>query len=261
MIGLIFALPQELEPLRVKLGPSGRLHADGLVFYYTAVDGQPVVLTRSGIGRERSKRATESLLRIFNVEAVVSVGLAGGVKDGLSVGELIIARNVLDYSQAHKAGSVSEGYHCHRGMIDLACELAREMGLEFHCGDLLTVEEAVAQPAAKRRIGETTSAVAIDMEGVGVAEAAAAHKKPFLALKVLSDEVGDELKAYDLVDEDGWVRVLNVITFLAGNLGDLTYLFGLRHKTNLALDRLTLFLPGFIKGCGEVLCSLRMVEK
>lgn len=258
MIGLVLALPQELEAVRIRLGPSGRLNVDGLVFYYASVDGQPVVLTRSGIGRNRSKGVTESMLRVFNVDAVVSAGLAGGVKDGVRVSELIIASSVSDYTQVHGEGMASASYPCHRGMVELACGLARQKGLEFHCGDLLTVEEVVAQPGAKRRIGSDTSAVAIDMEGAGVAQAASVRKKPFLAIKVLSDEVEDKLKVTDLVDEEGRVRMPRVFSFITGNLQNLTYLFSLRHKTTMALDRLALFLPDFVKRCGETQGLLHM---
>ncbi|MFQ5956951.1 MAG: hypothetical protein ACE5KK_04190 [Candidatus Brocadiales bacterium] len=261
MIGLVFALPQELDSLRVKLGPSSRLRADGFTFYYTCLDGQPVVLARSGIGLERSRRAAEGLLKIFNVNAVVSVGLAGGVRDGVHTGDLIIARSVVNYSQVERPEAASASYPCHKGLVDLSCRLARERGLEFRCGDLLTVDEVVAQPTSKRKIGDATTAEAVDMEAVGVAEAAMAYKKPFLALKVLSDEIGDELKAYDLVDVEGRVRTLSVISYLINNPLDLAYLLRLHQKTSVALGKLALFLPYFIEGSRGVLNSLHVVEE
>lgn len=251
MTGIVFALPQELDSLRVKLGPSGSFRAGGFTFYYTCVDGRPVVLTKSGIGRERSRRAAESLIKIFNIDAIISAGLAGGVRDRGRTGDLLVARNVLNHSEMERPSGAPTSYPCHQGLVDMSCRLASEKGLEFHCGDLLTVDRVVAQPTSKRQIGDTTSAVAIDMEGVGVAEAAMASEKPFLALKVLSDEAGDELKAYDLVDEEGRIRILRVVSYIINNPQDLTYLLRLRRKTNVALDKLTLFLPYFIAMCGE----------
>lgn len=201
------------------------------------------------------------MLKVFNVDAIISTGLAGGVRDGVHAGELIIVRNVLNYSQVGRPDAASIGYHCHQGLVDLSCKLAREKGLEFRCGDIVTVEEVVAQPASKRQIGDATSAVAIDMEGIGVAEAAAASRTPFLALKVLSDEVGDELKAYDLVDEEGRVKMLSVVSYLMSSPQDLMYLLRLRHKTGVALGKLALFLPYLIEGCREVPNPLPMMEK
>lgn len=261
MIGFVFALPQEFESLRVKLGPTSRLQAEGFTFYYTCVDEQPVVLVKSGVGRERSRRAAESLLRIFNVNAIISAGLAGGVKGGLRTGDLIIAKNVLNYSQDGKPGDAPAGYACHKGLVDLSCKLVQERGIEFRCGNLLTVEEVVAQPALKRRIGDATSAVAIDMESTGVAEAAKASGTPFLALRVLSDEVDDELKGYNLIDKEGRVKTLNVVLYLINNPLDLKYLLRLHHKTSEALSKLALFLCCFAQRYREVPNPLRMVEK
>lgn len=261
MIGFVFALPQELESFRVKLGPSARLRAEGFTFYYSCVNAQPVVLVKSGIGRERSRRAAESLLKIFRVNAVISAGLAGGVKDGLHTGDLIIAKNVLDYSQRGKPGSAYAGYACHQGLVNLSCKLVQEKGIKFRCGDLLTVTDVAAQPASKRRIGDTTSAVAVDMESTGVAETAKASGTPFLALRVLSDEIDDELKGCDLIDEEGRVKTLRVVSHLLSNPLDLRYLFRLHHKTNEALANLALFLHYFVQRYGEVSNPLHTLEK
>lgn len=244
MIGLVFALPRELEAFRVKLGSASVFQADGLTFYYTCANGRSVISVSSGIGQERSRRAAESLLRIFNVDAIVSAGFAGGVKGDVRTGELIIARNVLNYPRQTGPGGASDAYShpCHGSLVDLSCRLASENGLGFHCGDLLTVNEVVAQPDSKRRIGDTTSAVAIEMEGIGVAEAATASGAPFLALKVVSDETDDELKGDGLVYEDGRVNALGVIAHLLRNPLDLVYFLRLRHKTDTALEKLSVFL-------------------
>lgn len=261
MIGFVFALPQELESFRIKLGPAGRLRTEDFTFYYSCANGQPVVLVKSGIGREMSRRAAESLLKIFRVNAIVSAGLAGGVKDGLRTGELIIARNVLDYSRNGGPGGAPAGYACNQGLVDLSCALTREKGIGFHCGDILTVEEVVAEPASKRRIGSATSAVAVDMESTGVAEAAKASGTPFLALRALSDEIDDELKGCNLVDEDGRVKTLSVVLHLLNNPLELKHLLRLRHKTNEALANLALFLGHFVQRYGEVSNPLHIVEK
>lgn len=259
MIGLIFALPRELESLRVKLRSSSGLKADGFTFYYGDVCGRSAVLVQSGIGRERSKRAAESLLKIFDVDAVISAGLAGGLRDGVRTGELIIAESVLkDYSRDKGPGGMSAGYPCHKGLVDFSCRLAREKGLEFHRGNLLTVNEVVAEPASKRRIGEATSAVAVDMEGVGVAEAAINYGTPFLALKVVSDEIDHELEGYDLVDEEGRPKVLSVVFYLIRNPLGLIRLIRLRNETDMTLDKLALFLRHLAEGYGEVLNPLHL---
>ncbi|MCQ4574899.1 MAG: hypothetical protein NOU37_06580 [Candidatus Brocadiales bacterium] len=260
MIGLIFALPREMESFRAKLGPSSGLPAGRFTFYYARVDGQPVVLVKSGIGRERSRRAAESLLKTFNVDAVICAGLAGGVRDRVRTGELIIAGKVLDYPVVGGSGGTAAGYPCHRGLVDLSRKLADESGLEFRCGDLLTVD-TVAQPASKKRIGDATSAVAVDMEGTGVAEAAMAAGTPFLALKVVSDEQDDELKGHNLVDGEGDIKPLSVIFYLMKNPPDLIHLLRIRGKTDRALDKLALFLRRFIERYGEVSNPLNVMEK
>ncbi|HEY4973461.1 MAG TPA: hypothetical protein VII41_07625, partial [Steroidobacteraceae bacterium] len=60
-------------------------------------------------------------------------------------------------------------------------------------GALLTSEAAVAAAALKASLFRDTAAVAVDMESAAVAEVAAEHGLPFIALRVILDTARDSL--------------------------------------------------------------------
>lgn len=255
MIGVILALPQEMGPIRAKVKPLGTLQEEAAAFYPAFLEGQPLVLARCGIGKERAKKATERLLKLFKVEAVVSAGFAGGLVEGITAGELIVVRNVLYCHQGEGPIETFSSYSCHPGLLNLSLRIAQEQGLRAHCGDLVAMDEVVTHPVSKKRLGETTSALAVDMESLGVAETARDYAVPFLAIKVVTDEVGQELKAQGLVNGEGRVRPLKLIYYLLSNPQDIIHLMNLRRQTKVASENLALFLSPFVKRYGEALNS------
>src|SRR6187551_1606882 len=54
---------------------------------------------------------------------------------------------------------------------------------------IVTVNELVATPEAKRRLADRTGAEAVDMESAEVAAVCAEHGVPFLAVRAVSDDV------------------------------------------------------------------------
>ena len=84
----------------------------------------------------------------------------------------------------------------HRLAIDLQVsrdQLAVTPGL--HVGPLLTVAKPILSADQKRQLGEQYQALAVDMETLAVAEICRQEKQRFLAVRVVSDAVDEELPA------------------------------------------------------------------
>ncbi len=65
----------------------------------------------------------------------------------------------------------------------------------LHVGPLLTVAKPVLKANQKRELGLQYNALAVDMETLGVAEICRQEKQRFLAVRVISDAVDEELPA------------------------------------------------------------------
>jgi adenosylhomocysteine nucleosidase len=58
---------------------------------------------------------------------------------------------------------------------------------------MLTVDEIISRSADKRALGESHGALAVDMESWAVGEVCRQDKVPFLAVRIISDAVDEEL--------------------------------------------------------------------
>ena len=96
---------------------------------------------------------------------------AGGLVEGLNVGDVILANGVADQA-------TSESLACDQNLLPVR---------STRRGALLSATSVVATIEEKRRAGEQWQAVAVDMESAGVARAALRAGLPFGALKAITD--------------------------------------------------------------------------
>jgi adenosylhomocysteine nucleosidase len=117
----------------------------------------------------------------------------------------------------------------------------------LHVGRLLTVDHVIRSPDEKRALGEARRALACDMETIGVAEACRRHKTRFMAVRVISDALEDELppELESLVNQKSSAAKLGAA---AGAVfrrpGSVKEMWRLKEEAIKASDRLATFLEG-----------------
>ena len=94
---LLSALPQEQSSLVHHLTHSRRIVHAGRVFWQGVLWGQPVVLALSGIGKVAAATTATVLIERFGVSRIAFTGVAGGVGEGVSVGDVVIAQDYLQH--------------------------------------------------------------------------------------------------------------------------------------------------------------------
>jgi adenosylhomocysteine nucleosidase len=136
----------------------------------------------SGIGADNAARAAHALVAA-GAGALLSWGVAGALDPDLASGTAVLPTEVL-----------------RQGRRFATSRLWRERlrsALQGHvrvvAGALLTSDVAVAAVALKASLFRDTQAVAVDMESAAVAEVAADHGLPFVALRVILDTARDSL--------------------------------------------------------------------
>jgi hopanoid-associated phosphorylase len=108
-------------------------------------------------------------------ETLMSFGIAGGLSRRLRVGSVVVADEVVTDTATYPAVSTAAGpAKAHRGRI--------------YGGNAV-----VATPAEKRRLRQQFDAIAVDNESGPVARVAYEAGIPFVAIRVISDAVGDHL--------------------------------------------------------------------
>ena len=148
-----------------------------------AVLGAGSLLALSGIGRAAAAGAAQALVDA-GVSALMTFGMAGGLDPALKPGSVVIPRELISTDGARYAAC-----RAWREQVAAAVSALRAVSE----GNLLTSTQAIETPADKAAAFRTTGAAAVDMESVAVAEIAAKHNLPFIAVRVIVDTAADML--------------------------------------------------------------------
>jgi adenosylhomocysteine nucleosidase len=182
-VGIVFALPIQAGAMEDRLDGVLTTQAGGLKFRQGGLRGRHIVLVQADAGFAAAAKATELLLAGHKPQWVISAGFASGLQPVVARGDFLLASEVSNELRETLA-------------IPLHVP-ADEAGRKprVHTGKLLSVDRPVRQPAEKQTLGQTQGAVAADRESFAVAEVCKREKAKFLAVRIITDAVGDELPA------------------------------------------------------------------
>jgi adenosylhomocysteine nucleosidase len=148
-----------------------------------ALLGEGSLLALSGIGRVAAAAAAQALVDA-GVSALMSFGMAGGLDPKLKPGSVVIPCELLSTDGARYAA-------CRAWREQVAAAVSPWCAVTE--GNLLTSSHAIETPVDKAAAFRNTGAAAVDMESAAVAEIAANHKLPFIAVRVIVDTAADVL--------------------------------------------------------------------
>jgi adenosylhomocysteine nucleosidase len=221
-IGLICALPQELDHLRQALTTSRRDVVAGVDFHSGRLDGHDCVLAGSGMGKVNAAVVATSMADRFKCRAIVFAGVAGGLDPALDIGDVVIADETLQHDagliergtlQTYQAGHVPTinptdqlGYRTNAELlervaqrldgVDLPVMSAAAGGtgrpVQIRYGTVVTGDQFVQCTATRDRLREQFGGSAIEMEGAAVAQVCESFGVPWLIIRTLSDLAGSE---------------------------------------------------------------------
>lgn len=213
MLGIIAALESEASTL----GPAVR-RRDGLSSL-----GEAALLAVGGMGSIRAAMAARSLVGA-GAAGLMSFGLAGGLDPSLRAGCLVLPGEVISREGARFLTADGWRERLHRLIAKQRPVVA---------GKLLTNLTPIGAIADKANAFRETGAVAVDMESLAIAEVAAAHSLPFVAVRVIVDTATDVLpRAVVAASSGGQLNVPRLIGGLAAAPQDVFALIRLaqRHR-------------------------------
>lgn len=224
MIVILTALEVEYAAVRRQLtGLRPHRHAAGTMFELGEVAGHPdrsVALGLAGAGNATAAIITERAVTEFAPETVVFVGVAGGLRDWLAIGDVVVATRVYGY---HGERSEEDGsrirpraYETAHELLETARVLARSAswrtGLDtepcVHFEPIASGEVVLNSknsPTARRLDLHFNDAVAVETEGAGVAQCGHLQRGlPTITIRGISDHADGNK---DSVDKTGSQRL------------------------------------------------------
>lgn len=195
-IGVIGAMEIEIEGLRAQMEEVREETVSGVRFTSGTLCGREVVLCVCGIGKVFAAIAAEAMILHFGVTALINTGVAGGLADGLRVGDVVVADAVVQHDMNTTACGDPQGLLSGLNLVELPADRALSEALfaaakEENChvmrGVIASGDLFVAKDSHKKFIKETFHAAACEMEGAPIGHVATVNGVPFAVLRCISD--------------------------------------------------------------------------
>lgn len=198
--GIICAMEEEIKSLVAQLEDKKQDTIGGIDFYSGTINGKEVVLTRSGIGKVQAGVTTGLLIANYKVDAVINSGSAGGIGEGLRVGDVVLSTGAAYHDAdatafGYKPGQLPQQpqiYTADEDLLEAISKAAKESNLVAKEGLIVTGDQFVSSSEKIAEIKEIyPDALSCEMEGAAIAQVAYQFSVPFLIIRAMSD-VGDE---------------------------------------------------------------------
>lgn len=200
-VGIIFAMKEELDALKCYLDGTKIKKIFELDFYMGKIENVDVVLVQSGIGKVNAARTTQVLIDYMKVDYIFNIGVAGGIDNSLSVGDIVIGEDLVQHDFDITAFGHNKGYIPNVGVIiksdsylvNLVYNTIRKnkdicvkKGI-IASGDIFCSEEWMS-----KKINKKFNALACEMEGASIAQVCFLCDVPFLIIRSISDVVNNK---------------------------------------------------------------------
>lgn len=184
-VGIVAALFREVHPLLRSMKPLTYL-PDRRVRMY---QDETKIIAYAGMGREPAVVASRAALATGELNALVSVGWAGGLNAKASCGQVVEPSVVIDGLSGERYAGNGPG------------------------GTLVTVQ-LVAGLEEKRQLGERFGGDYVDMEAATVAESARQAGVPFFCFKAISDAHDARLPDMNRFNRNGKFSVWRFMAYI-----------------------------------------------
>ncbi|MBQ4051646.1 MAG: 5'-methylthioadenosine/adenosylhomocysteine nucleosidase [Oscillospiraceae bacterium] len=192
-IGIIGAMGSEIELLRARMENVTETIRAGRTFYSGKLGGTETVLVCSGIGKVNSAMTAQMLIDLFETDAIINTGVAGGA-GAAKVRDVVVSTELTyhDMDQDILAqGWPNVKYFTADEKLRALAVKACEGRVTCHEGLIATGDQFIGSADVKADIVARLSPLAVEMEGGSIAHVCAGNGIPFVVIRCISDNADD----------------------------------------------------------------------
>jgi len=206
MIAIIGAMDQEIREIRSHMSSLEDHRIPGGTCHTGTLNGLSVVLVKTGVGKVLSAMATQYVIDTFSPVYVLFTGLAGAINPDYEIGDIILARDLVQYDMdvsqmGFKIGEIPfSGIRfipSNAQLLEIASG-CHEQDMSVKSGRIVTGDRFITETNTEntRFLTDELSGDAVEMEGASVAIVCHMNKMPFLVIRTISDRA-DHAAAVD----------------------------------------------------------------
>lgn len=226
-LGIIGAMDVEIELLKNSLQCENIRKIGESTYYSGKINGKPIVIAKCGVGKVRAALCVQAMIDFFDVSAIINTGIAGGISNALSVGDVVLCTDALQHDFDVTAFGYAKGYMCTGkdsnkptlfNADDTLQKLLYESAIsllpssQVKSGIIASGDKFISDSQTRKYLADQFSATAVEMEGAAIAQASSANNIPFMIIRMISDLAdGKPNKEYNSFEQNASATLANIV--------------------------------------------------
>lgn len=202
MLGIIGAMDEEVARLKEMIEDLEITDRCGMNFYKGKINGTDVVVVRCGVGKVNAAMCTQSMIDLFDVDAIINTGIAGSLDAAIDIGDIVFAVDTVEHDMDVAALGYDLGvvpdmetsvFDTDPYLLELAKESVKAAGVEVKVftGRVVSGDQFISSREKKNWLVSTFGGRCAEMEGASIGHVAVLNKVPYLVVRAISDKADD----------------------------------------------------------------------
>lgn len=197
ILGIIGAMDEEIENILSLLKIKRTEIKAKMEFWLGELNGNHLVIVRCGIGKVNAAICAQILIDDFKVDKIINVGIAGGTKENIMPGDIVIAESLVQHDMdttffGDEIGQIPRldvfEIKCDKELVLLAkkiCDLKNSHS--SFVGRVVSGDQFIHECKTLKWLNEKFGALACEMEGASIAQVCYLNNVPFVVIRSISD--------------------------------------------------------------------------
>ena len=196
-IGIIGAMKEEVEVLKNEMNVNNEITQANMTFYEGEFLGKDVVVVTCGIGKVNAAVCSQILINQFDIDKVINVGIAGGLKANVYPGDIVIADNLVQHDMDVRFFGDALGqiprldtfdFKCDEYLVNIAkTSIEKVEGSNCFVGRVVSGDQFIHEADKLKELDKNFNAYACEMEGASIGQVCYLNKTPFVVIRSISD--------------------------------------------------------------------------
>lgn len=199
LIGIIGAMEEEVIMLREQMSVKNVRSIAHIEYAKGRLGNREVVLAKSGIGKVNAAMCAQIMIDIFQVDALINLGVAGALSPDLNICDVVISNDFIQHDVDVTAFGYNKGeiprletsifkadsHLVH--LVEKACEVL-DPKIEIKTGRILSGDKFISKAEVREELYKNFAGDCTEMEGAAIAQVCHLNRVAFVGIRSISDK-------------------------------------------------------------------------
>lgn len=205
MIAIICAIEQEVKAITKVMQETTKKSIMHMDVYEGKIADHLCVMALAGVGKVNAAMSATLLIDHYDVDTLINVGVAGGLKSDQETSDIVISKRVIqhDFDTSFIDGEEGMGltYECDADLITKCSQILEANHVRYFIGDTASGDSFVGQNDYLKRIQKLfPDCISTEMEAGAISQVCANADIPCLIIRSLSDIAVKENNHLDFLE-------------------------------------------------------------